>query len=625
MRTTPRSVLLDAVTATAFQAHPYRNNTIGYESDVAALTLEDAQAFYEQPLRARPTRCWRSSAMSSRPRRKALVAQHFRRAAARGPRRSATAARRTAAARRAADDLLNGPVDRQHFAIAFPAPAASSPDFAAFLVLQQLLSGGSGVNFRQNDWGTPADAGIAAARRHRGPRDLVHPDRRPLHLHHQGLARAGRDRAALEQELERRIASLRSSAPTAGATDGCKAAVARQLVEDVETHRGRRAPARLFRGIGALRHAARPARARRGGHRRADSRGSRRPISRRNSARSAGIVPGQPPAANGLGAGRAAPGADARGRPPRTPSARPRPSFAGCPAACRRSSRPSPLSPTVTVELLLSAPVERRRAAARPAGARRRHPLGPAGGPRALIADARRRRSRERRSPQARPPATTRKRGSQQMIAGEMRLRRQRPAQPAGASSSAARSTRQRRSTSLERRSANFGPAHPCRRARLARGTGTEQSSRIATPARAGRARLCRRRAAAGNARRPRLADAAVHPHPRLFRPPRPLGDRRQGPRLPHRQRLPDRRPPRLGDAIDRRRPGQGRRARSGAQAPSSQRLAIEPADAPPKSRRRAGICSAATSAARRATTKSPTSWLRNFVETGGLRSHMPS
>jgi predicted Zn-dependent peptidase len=44
----PASVLLDAVTAAAFVSHPYRNNTIGLEGDVASLTLEDAKAFYDR-------------------------------------------------------------------------------------------------------------------------------------------------------------------------------------------------------------------------------------------------------------------------------------------------------------------------------------------------------------------------------------------------------------------------------------------------------------------------------------------------------------------------------------------------------------------------------------------------
>ena len=37
----PASVLLDTLAATAILVHPYRNNTIGFESDVRSLTLED--------------------------------------------------------------------------------------------------------------------------------------------------------------------------------------------------------------------------------------------------------------------------------------------------------------------------------------------------------------------------------------------------------------------------------------------------------------------------------------------------------------------------------------------------------------------------------------------------------
>ena len=72
----PASVLLDAVTATALQAHPYRNNTIGFESDVAALTLDDAQAFYERhytPANAVLAIVGDVSAAEV----KALVAKHF--------------------------------------------------------------------------------------------------------------------------------------------------------------------------------------------------------------------------------------------------------------------------------------------------------------------------------------------------------------------------------------------------------------------------------------------------------------------------------------------------------------------------------------------------------------------
>ncbi|MDZ7644733.1 MAG: pitrilysin family protein [Woeseiaceae bacterium] len=44
----PASMLIDAVMFASFQAHPYRNNTIGWESDIEGLTHEEVVAFYER-------------------------------------------------------------------------------------------------------------------------------------------------------------------------------------------------------------------------------------------------------------------------------------------------------------------------------------------------------------------------------------------------------------------------------------------------------------------------------------------------------------------------------------------------------------------------------------------------
>ena len=44
----PSSMLLDALLVTVFQAHPYRNNTIGWESDIEAVEHDDVVAFYRQ-------------------------------------------------------------------------------------------------------------------------------------------------------------------------------------------------------------------------------------------------------------------------------------------------------------------------------------------------------------------------------------------------------------------------------------------------------------------------------------------------------------------------------------------------------------------------------------------------
>jgi zinc protease len=44
----PRSDLFDAVTALLFQQHPYRNNTMGWESDLAGITHADLVSFYRR-------------------------------------------------------------------------------------------------------------------------------------------------------------------------------------------------------------------------------------------------------------------------------------------------------------------------------------------------------------------------------------------------------------------------------------------------------------------------------------------------------------------------------------------------------------------------------------------------
>ncbi len=245
----PGSVLLDAVAATAIQAHPYRKNTIGFESDVAALTLADARDFYARhysPANAVLAIVGDVKLAEA----SARVERHF------GGLPPGAAPARTAAVepnplgeRRT---QLNGLVDRQYFQVAYPAPPASSPDFAAFLVLQQLLSGGSGVNFRQNDWGTPAVAGSLL---HGTAADLASwfiPTADRYIFTFKGSLDAGSDRMEFEREIDRRIAAFRARNPTPAHLNAAKAAVARQLVEDVETTEDAAHQLAFFEGIGAF-------------------------------------------------------------------------------------------------------------------------------------------------------------------------------------------------------------------------------------------------------------------------------------------------------------------------------------------------------------------------------------
>ena len=344
------SVLLDAVTATALQAHPYRNNTIGFESDVAALTIDDARDFYRRhytPANAVLAIVGDVTASTA----KALADKYF------GAIPSQPAPVRTAAIeppqRGERRTMLTGPSDRQLFTLAFPAPAASSPDFPAFLLLQQLLAGGSGVNFHQNDWGTPAEAGslLSGAADDIATWFIPTADRYIFAI--KGSIAPGASQSALEQNVERRLARVGNITPTRLAT--AKEAVARQLAEDVETTEDAAHQLAYFEGIGALDRLIALPRAVA-----TVSAGDVERIARLYLAptqRTVGwLVPGEAPRTIGLGAGAPAPAPPRAGQPSLSGEiAAPqlRRLSGGLPAIVQASQ----LSPTVTVELLLSAPV----------------------------------------------------------------------------------------------------------------------------------------------------------------------------------------------------------------------------------------------------------------------------
>ena len=348
----PASVLLDAVTATAIQAHPYRNNTIGYEADVAALTADDARAFYAAHYA--PANAVLAIVGDVLPTQaKSLVARHFGALPPRaGPVRVAAIEPLQRGERRT---TLLGPVDRQFFQIAYPAPAASSPDFPGFLVLRQLLSGGSGVNFRQNDWGTPAVPGSLL---HGATNDIASwfiptADRYIFAI--KGSLDPGAAQALLEQDMERRIAALPNRAPSAARLASAKAAVVGQLVEDVQTTEDAAHQLAFFEGIGAhdmLVNLPESVRQVSGAEVQRVAQAYLRP-----QFRTIGwYVPGNPARAQGLAAAPAA-AAPRDGIPPSSgaaPAAQLHRLSGGVPALIQSN----PLSPTVTVQLLTTAPTK---------------------------------------------------------------------------------------------------------------------------------------------------------------------------------------------------------------------------------------------------------------------------
>jgi len=250
----PAIVLQDNVMYLAFLAHPYRNNTIGWESDIANISHEDLVDFYHrhyQPANA-------VLAVVGDVRREEvmrLVRQNF--AAIEGhPVEPApytvepvqTGERRI---------RLEGEVDRKFFKIVYHAPGVNNPDYAAFLVAQELLAAGSGVSFLQNDWGTPTRAGSPLAGISDDLSTWFPPSAQDYVFMISGTLPADGDERAAENAIGAGIDSLRlqfgeTGAGTAAALGQARERVLRELTFDLQTTEDAAHQLAFFEGLDAL-------------------------------------------------------------------------------------------------------------------------------------------------------------------------------------------------------------------------------------------------------------------------------------------------------------------------------------------------------------------------------------
>lgn len=245
----PTSMLIDAVNYTSFLAHPYRNNTIGWESDIEHLQHADVVEFYEQhyqPANAVLAIVGKFDRDAVRKRVTKLFGSLRSKGATPLPH---TVEPPQVGLRRV---TLQGATEQRQFMIAYRAPAVTHSDFAAFLVMQEILGSGSGVNFLQNDWGTPVAEDSLLA----GAADSVTtwfpPSAQDYVFMVGGFAPAGDDEATVEQRIESRIASLRQRAPTKAEVSAAIQAVQDELIFDVQTTEDAAHQLAFFDGLNAL-------------------------------------------------------------------------------------------------------------------------------------------------------------------------------------------------------------------------------------------------------------------------------------------------------------------------------------------------------------------------------------
>ena len=247
----PMTVLQDYVMYLSFLAHPYRNNTIGWESDIAGIEHAEVVEFYRRHYHpGNAVLAVVGDVQTEEVLR--LVERHFGRLEGRAP----SAAPRTVEPPQHGERRirLHGPVERRHFKIAWRAPSVNHGDFPAFLVLQELLAGGSGVSFLQNDWGTPARPESPLGRV-TGDIDSWYPPSQDDYVFTvSGSIPAHGDEAALERGVQDAIASLLKDDGTLGpgVMQAARASVARALLFDVQTTEDAAHQLATFAGMGAL-------------------------------------------------------------------------------------------------------------------------------------------------------------------------------------------------------------------------------------------------------------------------------------------------------------------------------------------------------------------------------------
>ncbi len=246
----PAGVLQDAVVRTALQSHPYGSPMAGYVSDVERLTIEDARAYYASHYS--PGNAVLAVAGDfDRAAAKTLVARIFADVPARpvaDPHYTAELPQRGERRIR-----LGGPVERQYFQLAYPAPAASSPDFPAFLLLQQILAGTPGLNPRQSGWsGTRAAEGTILSGVTNDIATWLPATHDPFLFMISGSIDARADQLALERDIANRIAGPRGRVIEAAQLADAKKAVARILGEDILTTEDAAHQLAFFEGVGAL-------------------------------------------------------------------------------------------------------------------------------------------------------------------------------------------------------------------------------------------------------------------------------------------------------------------------------------------------------------------------------------
>jgi zinc protease len=245
----PASLLHDTVAAVSFTEHPYRQNIVGWTSDVEQITHADVAGFYRRYYR--PANAVLAIAGDVRA---AEALSLVRRAFDGIPGGEAAPLPRTVEPPQQGERRVDlpGGGGSAWLQISYRAPAAADPDYPVFLLIQALLTGSTGASFWQD--GDPIIA-RPGSRLHgvgegiEAMSTVFAATAQPyLFSVHAQAAKEG----DLERTIEERIAKLRESPVPAEELDRVRKDLLTELELDVETPEDAAHQMAYFEGIGAF-------------------------------------------------------------------------------------------------------------------------------------------------------------------------------------------------------------------------------------------------------------------------------------------------------------------------------------------------------------------------------------
>jgi len=245
----PASRLHDQLVFVSILGHPYRNNVIGLESDVQKIQLADIQAFYKDHYHTGNAVLAIVGDIDSQ-----AVLGRVNELFGDFPAREPTPLPRTVETVQRGVRRINlvGPGSDQLFEIAYHAPSVRNADYAAFLVLQELLGGSGGVNFSQDNSVTPVAKQSLLAGLGEGVKTWYPPSADTYVFTISGSIRSDMDSGGLELALEQRISHMRDTPVSNDRLGSAITNLQKQLTFDLETTEDAAHQLAYFDGLGAL-------------------------------------------------------------------------------------------------------------------------------------------------------------------------------------------------------------------------------------------------------------------------------------------------------------------------------------------------------------------------------------